>query len=155
MSSAFQRFFQDDSTLVGVQAHHLLKRWNFEDAQANIYVSAGVGAAIKAGQTRGAIMGGVMADYETRRFFLMYESDLVAAGDLMKYHWHTGRIGWAPYKVSYEKVQPWLMLKADYRSDQLHKVQITPMVRLFKPNWMFEAGVNTRGKPMVNVMVQW
>jgi hypothetical protein len=149
------RFFADDSTLVGVQGHRLLQRWNFEDAQANIYVSAGAGAAFAAGKNQAALFGGVMADYETRRFFLLYENDAAYAGDVMTYHWHSGRIGWAPYKVDYEKIQPWLMLKADYRSDQPRKYAVTPMVRLFTPAWMFEAGISTRGKPMINLMVQW
>jgi hypothetical protein len=149
------RFFNDDSSLVGLQGHRLLKRWNLEDAQANIYVSAGAGAAFQGGRSNAAIFGGVMADYETRRLFLLYENDMAYAGDVMQYHWHSGRIGWAPYKAAYEKIQPWLMLKADYRSDQQHKWQVTPMIRLFTPNWMFEAGVSTRGKPMVNLMLQW
>jgi hypothetical protein len=149
------RFFADDSTLAGVQAHRLLKRWNFEDAQGNIYVTAGAGAAFAGGWEKPAIFGGVMADYETRRFFLLYENDLAYAGNVMKFHWHCGRVGWAPYKADYDKIQPWLMLKADYRSDQPHKKTLTPMVRLFTPNWMFEAGVSTRGKPMLNLMIQW
>jgi hypothetical protein len=149
------RYFDDDSTLAGIQAHRLVKRWNFEDAQANIYVSAGAGAAFADGREKPGVFGGVMADYETRRFFVQYENDLVYAGDVMKSHWHSGRLGWAPYKAAYDKVQPWLMLKADYRSDQPRKKTITPMVRLFTPDWMFEAGVNTRGKPMINLMIQW
>ncbi len=148
-------FFRDDSVLTGVQGHRLLKRWNLEDGQANIYVSAGAGAAFQGARSNAAIFGGVMADYETRRFFLLYENDAAYAGDVMQYHWHSGRVGWAPYKVDYEKVQPWIMIKTDYRSDQLHKWQVTPMVRLFTPNWMVEAGVNTRGKPMINLMLQW
>jgi hypothetical protein len=155
VSARLDWFFQDDSVLTGVQGHRLLKRWNFEDGQANIYLTAGAGAAFQAKRSNAAVFGGVMTDYETRRFFVMYENDSVYAGDIMQYHWHSGRLGWAPYKVAYEKIQPWLMLKTDYRSDVPHKWQVTPMVRLFTPDWMFEAGINTRGKPMINLMLQW
>lgn len=148
-------FFRDDSVLTGLQAHRLLRRWNFADSQANIYATAGAGAAFQGGRSTAAVFGGLMVDYETRRFFLLYENDAAYAGDVMQYHWHSGRIGWAPYAADYEKVQPWFMLKADYRSDQLHRWQLTPMLRLFTPDWMFEAGVNTRGKPMINLMLQW
>ncbi len=148
-------FFSDDSTLLGAQGHRLLKRWNFTDAQANVYISAGAGAALKSGDANPAIFGGVMADFETRRWYIAYELDAAYAGSLMQYNWHRGRIGWAPYAADFDKIQPWFMLQADYRSDQKRQVTITPMMRFFTPDWMFEAGVSTRGKPMINLMLQW
>jgi hypothetical protein len=148
-------FFNDDSTLVGVQGHHLVKRWNFPGAQANIYIGAGAGVATRDNNSNAAVFGGVMADYETRRFYLGYELDAAYGGEVLKYDWHRARIGWAPYAAKYEDVQPWFMMQVDYRSDQAKQFTITPMIRLFTPSWMFEAGISTRGKPMVNLMVQW
>ena len=63
--------------------NYLLHRWNFESAQANIFVWGGAGSAT--GNTlRGAELAGnagAQADYETRRIYASLKTDWQAASD--------------------------------------------------------------------------
>lgn len=144
-----------DTTTAGVEATTLLKRWNFPNAQANIYVGAGVGGARSPDDSAPAFFGDILADYETRRVFVSYEADAVAAGDVTNQLWHRGRVGIAPYVGEYDDLHTWLMLQTDVRPNMDDEVTVTPMVRLFKTDWMVEGGVSNRGDTMANLIFQF
>jgi hypothetical protein len=69
-------YMRDDDIFVGgLQVNYLLKRWNFPQAQGNIYVSGGGGMARDDTTSEAAWFGSLLADYETRSFFISYEAD--------------------------------------------------------------------------------
>lgn len=148
---------EDKIFLGGLQLNYLLERWNFPNAQGNIYVSGGVGMADDNhhNDQSAAAFANMLADYETRRFFISYEADGLAAGNVTNQLWHRGRIGLAPYEGDYHDVHTWIMLQTDLRANMDDEVSVTPMVRMFKTNWMLEAGVNTDGKGMFNAIIQF
>lgn len=145
----------DDTTIAGVSATTLLKRWNFKDAQANIYVGGGLGAADIDGDTAPAVFSDVLADYETRRIFLSYEANGVATSKDFDQLWHRTRIGIAPYVGDYDDVHTWLMIQTDLRPNQDDDFTVTPMVRVFQTDWMVEGGVSTKGNIMTNIIWQF
>jgi hypothetical protein len=149
-------YLRDNDTLVvGVQVDRLLKRWNMPNAQGNIYGALGGGYARTPDAESPALFGNILADYETRRFLVSYENDFVTSDDVMQQFWHRTRIGFAPYEGEYNDIHTWLMLQTDYRPDMNDEVSVTPMIRLFKTNWMLEAGITHRGDGMLNFIIQY
>lgn len=155
ISTRTDYFRGDESFVGGLQLNHLVQRWNMPEAQANIYGKFGAGVASNQERKSGAIFGGVLADYETRRIFVSYENDLVYGGRVMSYAWHSARIGVAPYISGYDDLHSWVMLQGDYRPRGRHDFSLTPLLRFFKTGWMVEVGATLRGDGMVNLMAQF
>jgi hypothetical protein len=144
-----------DIWITGIQGNYLIKRWNFPHAQANIYGSLGAGYAATPDQGDMAGFTSILADYETRRILVSYEGDGVAAGDTLNQFWHKTRIGVAPYVGEYDDVHTWIMLQTDYRPNMDDEFSATPMIRLFQTNWMIEGGISTKGRAMINTILQF
>ncbi len=150
--------------MLGPQLNLLLKRWNLEDAQGNIFTTAGAGTTLYRGDMRPVVWTGVLADYETRRIFLSYEARLMYAKDLEKSAWQRARVGVAPTLGNYEDINTWLMVQVD-RYDEKHlsgkhfstlpKTDATPLVRLMYKTFLMEGGVSLRGKFMFNWIMQF
>lgn len=150
--------------MLGPQINLLLKRWNMEDAQGNIFTMTGAGTTIDRGDMRPAVWTGVLADYETRRIFLSYEGRLMYAKGVEKSAWQRARVGFAPYLANYEELNTWLMVQVD-RYDEKHlsghhfstlpKTDVTPIVRLMYKTFLMEGGVSVRGKFMFNWIMQF
>ncbi len=152
---------RDNWWMNGVQATYLAKRWNMPSSQANVYLMGMVGDAYSdAGATDGthelATSGGIMADWETRRWFTSYALHGTYAGDIHSGIEQRARVGVAPYIGDYGDLHTWLMLQVDHRPARSEEVwDVTPMVRLFKGVHMAEAGVSLRGDVMVNYTIRF
>ncbi|HWH84516.1 MAG TPA: hypothetical protein VNU71_19985, partial [Burkholderiaceae bacterium] len=100
-------------TLAEANYTRLLQRWNLEDAQANAWFFAGVGA-IRGNDFSGsklAFAPGVQVDYETTRVYLAASARLYRATGL-NHDFGSVRAGFSFYAVDYDEVQPWLVLEA-------------------------------------------
>ena len=142
--------------LHAIGMNNLLKRWNNPDSQGNIFLASGVGVAISDFQefenkTEPAAYGGILADWEDRRWFFSYENRLQYAGDIDKSYRQQGRIGIAPYIGDYGSLHTWLMLQVDHNPGHEHTFVTTPLVRLFKGTVMGEAGVSQYGDFLFNL----
>lgn len=84
-----------------LQWNRLLKRWNGAGYQANAYLKSGAGVAYDDGEYEPAFFTGFAADWETRRWFTMYENRFFHADDIEKFAKHKARIGVAPYIGDY------------------------------------------------------
>jgi hypothetical protein len=135
------------------QVNWLIKRWNNPASQANIYLKSGVGVAYDGDDTRGAGFTGLAADWEDRRFFVMYENRFMSAGDIDRSASHMARVGIAPYVAEFGALHTWLMLQADYDAGDDTQFTLTPLVRLFKGPALTEAGYNLQDETILfNVM---
>ncbi len=146
---------RDDILFVGPQATWLAKRWFGEDYQANVYLFGAAGAAKGVGdndgEARAAVLGGVMADWETRRLFVSYRAHGFEAGDLDATFMQAARVGFAPYVANTGALHTWLMIEIDHRPDNPEPIGVTPLVRFFKGPALFEAGWSvTDDRPLVN-----
>lgn len=136
-----------------LKLNHLLYRYNGEDSQGNIYLHGGAGVEdqeFETKQTRFTGMAGAEADWETRTLYTaakyyQFQNTYVAQG----------RVGFSPKEASFEELQTWFMLQGMVIGDVHDTLMITPMVRFFYHNVLWEMGSSTRGEWMLNLMVHY
>jgi hypothetical protein len=144
-----------DYSVHGPEFNTLIKRWNLEDGQGNIYNSTGAGIAEGDGKTRGAAWTSFMADYETRRIYSSYEIRGMAADDINAYVWQRARLGAAPYAAGYNDVATWLMMQVDDHPGKTETYVATPLVRLFYKSSLVEVGYSSNKHLMFNWELQF
>ena len=146
---------KQDLLFTGVQGTWLAKRWFGRDHQANLYGWGAVGAARGVGSNPGgtelAGQVGVMADWETRRWFVGYRAAARDYGALDASAFQAARIGVAPYIGGTDDLHTWFMVEVDNRPDADNSVDVTPLLRFFYGSALFEAGWSVEGsEPMIN-----
>jgi len=153
----------------------LAKRWNFESAQANIFVWAGAGRskltiapdAADAGEhnhgpvpegqslvlneTAGNVGG--QLDYETRRIYASFATDSQFATSFT-HRMDTLQLGVAPYEHEANGLSTWLVVSATRFSGNIQQdTQVSLLLRFFKKFAWVEVGATTEGKPQARVML--
>lgn len=140
-------------TLAEVNYTRLVKRWNMENAQANVWLFAGIGS-IRGSDFPGskfAYAPGLQVDYETTRVYLAATTRLYRATGL-NHDFASLRAGFSFYEVDYDEIQPWLVLEARRMRGLSDKTEITPMLRLIHNRYFVEFGINTARQARANVM---
>lgn len=149
-----------DYTINALQLNNLLHRWNMPDAQANLYLKSGAGAAYSDhgdfdGEIEPAFYTGLAADWENRRFFTSYENRFTETGDFGDSYRQSARVGVAPYIGDYGDLHTWLMLEVGHSPEDDDPVTLTPLVRFFKNTHLVETGISTRGDVMFNWVMRY
>ena len=146
----------DDWQFHGLQLNNLVKRWNKPASQANFYVKSGAGfIKPKDGETELAGFTGLSVDWENRRYFTQYENRYYHAGDIDQFYSQKARLGIAPYMGDYGDLHTWLMLQVDHMPTAEDSLTVTPLVRLFKGEYLTEIGVNNRGEALLNIVIRY
>ncbi len=128
--------------MVDAHINHRLARWNFPEAQANIYVQMGIGQASGnyfAGQQT-VLQPGLQLDYETRRVYAAFKwhGSYAKAFDYTRYSLASG---FSFYKTEYDEWQPWAVLEASRKgADLKDATEITPYLRFIHKTLFIEAG---------------
>ena len=128
--------------------NYLVHRWNLDDAQANIYIWGGLGNATGNTFSGSAFTqnAGVQADYETRRVYASFKTDLQRSSDF-SHRIDTLQLGLAPYKHEYGGVATWFLVQAREYTGGLHRgAETAVLLRLFKGGVWVEAGITNAGK---------
>jgi hypothetical protein len=134
------------------QFDYLVKRWNESDLQANVYVYGAYGTQTLDQQTHGAGLGGIEADAENRKYFVLAKYEKMW-GDLGPEFYHSEfRLGIAPYEAEINEWASWFMVQYQYHPMLQKKEVITPLIRLFYKSVLLETGVSTDGDAMMNFM---
>jgi hypothetical protein len=97
-----------------------------------------------------ATLIGAEADWETRVLyssFKHYQFQNVAMTQ--------ARLGFSPRTAPFEDLQTWFMVQAMVIRDIRDEVLVTPMLRFFYHNVLWELGSSTRGDWMLNLMVHY
>lgn len=154
------RFTKDDKNteFALVKLNHLLYRFNGENSQGNIYVHGGAGVVdseIEKRQTNDAYMAGFEADWETRTLFTAFKYYYFTSPKVTEFSMAQARIGLSPYEASFDQLQSWFMLQAMLMPEVESEVIITPLVRFFYKNVLWEMGSSTRADWMINLMVHY
>jgi hypothetical protein len=139
-----------------VRLNHLLKRWNTEDSQANIYLTSGIGVAdshFNADSTKLGLLGGFEGDWETRTLFTSLKYYQFNSPNLVDVSMTQARIGYSPYLADFDKLQSWVMLQGMYMRGVEKNVVVTPLVRFFYNNVLWEVGSSLRSEWFLNFMV--
>jgi len=142
-------------TFQGLQLNWLAKRWNKAKSQANFYIKSGAGSVKSNDQRKFGSFFGISTDWENRRFFTMYENRYNSASNFRDFYTQKARFGIAPYLGSYGDLHTWLMLQVEHRSDGEDRVEVTPLVRLFKDEYLAEFGINSQGSALVNFVIRY
>jgi hypothetical protein len=139
------------------RVNYLAKRWNMEDAQANVFVWGGVGQAYVSELDRHRLAGnaGVQVDYETRRIYGSLKTDLHRA-DAFSHRIDTLQLGVAPYKHDFDSLATWFVLQGRRYTGDIHDgTEWALLLRLFKRGAWIEAGVTDEGKLQAMAMVNF
>ncbi len=141
-------------TLYLGQGSWLIKKFLFDEAQGNIYTTLGGGRSYENDESKGVFTTGLEADFETRRIYtsLKFSGFHAASYD---YQMVQGRVGFAPYVTGFDGIHTWFMVQGMTLRNQENKVEITPMLRFFYQNVLWEVGASTRGNMMFNFMVHY
>ena len=137
--------------------NYLVKRWNRERAQANIFTWGSVGAATTGADSgsRFAWNAGVQIDYETRRVYGSVKSDYYSSS-AFTHRIDTLQLGVAPYAHDYSTLATWLVVQARRYTGQIYDgTEVAILVRLFKRGAWIEAGPTTDGKIQAMFMVNF
>jgi hypothetical protein len=149
-------YMRDDKYWLHTATYNrLLKRWNESDAQTNLFLLAGLGTAQHGDDSNLAATFGMEADWETRRFYALYENRYIEAGDVDRAFMQKVRVGVAPYIGGYDDVHTWLMLQVDHHPSLRDNVVVTPFVRAFNQELMGELGISNKKDIMVNATYQF
>ena len=158
--ASYWRFSNDNkNTELGLaKLNHLLKRWNGTDYQANIYLHGGFGvmdSEIQKNGTEETYMAGVDADWETRTLYASLKHYEFHSPDLSSILMTQGRVGFSPKLSDFNELQTWVMLQGMYTPVVDRTLMITPLLRFFYHNVLWEMGSSFRGEWMFNFMVHY
>lgn len=138
----------DDATFAFATYNRMLYRHNAPSSQTNLYVRSGVGNAHAHGDNGLAGFVGITADWEGRDYMVAYENRYRAdnvnrTNDRFEQRF---RAGVAPYRVSYEEWQPWLILQVDHVPEADDPVEVSPVLRVFNGGPVLgEFGISNKG----------
>lgn len=131
----------------------LVKRWNAEHSQANIWFVGGIGPVRGTGLTgtRTMLAPGLSADYETARIYVSATARLYRASGI-NHDYGALRAGFSFYETDYDETQPWLIVEARRMRGLSDSTEITPMLRFINKRYFIEAGVSTSRQARFNFM---
>jgi hypothetical protein len=134
--------------------NYLPVRWNMEAAQANVFTWGSLGSA-HVSETGDNVFGwnaGGQFDYETRRVYGSLRTDYHAS-TVYHHRIDTLQLGLAPYKHDYQTLAVWFVVQArEYTGGIYDGVEWAGLLRLFKRNTWFEAGLTQDGKVQTMLM---
>jgi hypothetical protein len=131
----------------------LVRRWNAEHSQANLWFLAGIGP-VRGNDfegTRIMLAPAIAADWETTRLYVSATLRLYRA-DGLNHDYASARAGFSFYEVDYDEAQPWLVLEARRMRGLSDRTEVTPMLRVIHNRYFIEAGVNTMKQARFNFM---
>jgi hypothetical protein len=130
------------------RVNHLVKRWNLESAQANVFTWGGAGNAYLSETNDHAFAwnAGAQVDYETRRIYTSLKTDLHRSS-AFSHRIDTLQLGIAPYQHDYDTLATWLVLQGRRYTGGIHDgTEWALLLRLFKGGAWIEAGATEDGK---------
>ena len=135
----------------------LVKRWNLESAQANVFTWGGVGQAyVSEGNSHEfAWNAGAQLDYETRRVYSSLRTDLHRS-TVFEHRIDTLQLGVAPYEHDFDTLATWFVVQGRQYTGGIHEgTEWALLLRLFKRGAWIEAGVTDDGKLQAMAMVNF
>jgi hypothetical protein len=128
---------------------HLLKRWNMDRAQSNLWLLAGVGTyqtwnSERVSAARIAARPGLQFDIENTRLRFEAKGQLFLASGIERSMLSaTTGVGLTP--PSYEGVQPWLELQVRAMPGVTDQLEIIPKLRLLHRRVVLDVGYSNLG----------
>lgn len=130
------------------RVNYLVKRWNLERAQANIFNWGSVGRATTGDDARGrfAWNAGGQIDYETLRVYGSLKTDYYSA-PAFSHRVDTVQVGFSPYVHNYATLATWFVVQGRRITGSIYDgTEVAFLLRLFKRGAWVEAGPTTDGR---------
>lgn len=138
-------------------ANFLLHRWNGEGLQANIYAVVGGGQSELSGETRASGIAQVQFDIEDRDYYFLAKHVEAFNEDFVDLKQTVVRFGVTPYVGSYDDFHTWIILEgqdAEFAGgDRI--TDMTPFLRFFYKNLLFEIGQSFAGVSKFNYIIHF
>lgn len=139
------------------RANYLVKRWNLEDAQANVFTWGGAGTAYVS-ELKGHEFtwnAGGQIDYETRRIYSSLKTDYFNS-TAFSHRIDTLQLGIAPYEHDVDTVATWFVVQGRRYSGEIFAgTEWAFLLRFFKRGGWIEAGATTDGKLQAMAMINF
>lgn len=143
------------------RVNFLLKRWNNEESQGNVYFSGGAGYEKFSLKNYGVSLVEFVADWESRKYYIYFDhlylnranrdNSLLPDRD---YNHSKLRIGTAPFLADYNDLNVWLILQAERHLDESN-IEMTQFLRFYIKNTLWEIGARFDGGWGFNYMVHF
>ncbi len=139
----------------GLQFNYLIKRLNTSKSQANFYFKNGAGVAVgglknKKSEIEPNLFSGVSIDWESRKYFTSYENRINFNTSIDKFFLQKVRLGFAPYLGGYGDLHSWIMAQIEHMPQAKNKIVFSPILRMFKGDFLTEIGVSNYEDIMFN-----
>ena len=136
----------------------LAKRWNNEDSQGNLYLSAGSGVEKYNNTTSNVRLVEVVADWESRKYYTYLEHLYMLRDNKDNPLWqqrddnHTKlRLGFAPFLADYNDLNIWLITQ--WTQHNTENIEATQFMRFYMKNVLWEVGADFNGGFAFNFMI--
>ena len=144
----------DEYQDVAIGLNTLVKRWLQHDSQGNVYLGAHFGKYQDLNGDGSVGHAFLMADWEDREDYVVFKSKKFYFEDRQSQDYLI-RYGFAPYVAGMNELQTWMILQAYYYEEQSKEAIITPMLRFFYKNVLWELGSSTKGDSFLTLMVHY
>ena len=139
----------------GIQFNYLIKRLNTPKSQANFYLKNATGLALSdykniESKIEPSLFSGISLDWEDRQYYISYENRLNYSPTINNIFLQKARVGFAPYIGKYGDLHTWFMFQVENIPKSKDKIIYTPMLRLFKGDYLMEAGLSNHRDFMFN-----
>jgi len=146
-----------DGTANYLSANLLLKRWNGNKFQANIYSILGVGHSELSDDSDTSGLAGLQFDIEDREYYFLVKHHELHSKNNYELRSSVVRLGFAPYVGKFEDIHTWFILQWDkidfYR--EKNQEDLSPYIRIFYKNILFEIGHSFNGKSRFNYTIHF
>ena len=151
----YQRFEAlDEYQDVAIGINTLVKRWLQHDSQGNLYLGTHLGQYENNSGNGQVSHVFLMADWEDREDYFLFKSKKYFF-DGRETQDYMARYGFAPFIAGINELQAWVILQGYYYKEQSKEVVITPMIRFFYRNVLWEIGSSTKGDSFLTLMVHY
>lgn len=140
-----------------ISGNILFKRWNGKALQANLYGILGAGQSNFSGESKGALLTGLQYDIEDRDYYLLLKHQAIRNKDNKEYQHSSVRLGFTPYVGDFEDIHSWIIFEwtsTQFNSESVQK-ELTPMLRFFYKNLLFEIGQSFDGNTKFNYITHF
>ena len=141
--------------------NYLVKRWNNDSSQGNLFFSVGAGYEKFNSENNRVQLAEVVADWEDRKYYIYYnhiymnrENELNAALPHKHYNHSKLRLGTAPFLADYEDLNVWFILQGEKHQEE-KQIEMTQFLRFFIKNTLWEIGAGFNGGWALNYMVHF
>jgi hypothetical protein len=139
------------------RVNYLVRRWNLESAQANVFTWGGAGNAYVSDTNSHEFTwnAGGQVDYETRRVYGSLKTDFFRS-PAFSHRIDTLQLGIAPYEHDFDTLATWFVVQGRRYTGEIHDgTEWALLLRLFKKGAWVEAGVTDDGKLQAMAMANF